>query len=87
MSEINQGSIVKVVDKGLTYTQYKELFDYAQKSIEVDIKYAYGEIPIGDETYIVLTVVKHFNTDVPIALIHNDNEYAYLIEIEGLKLR
>lgn len=87
MSTITQGSLVTVIDKGLTYTGYEELFDHAQKLLEVDIKHAHALCPNNGETYIVLAVVKHFNTDVPIALIHNDNQYAYLVEVKGLKLK
>ncbi|TVX85963.1 hypothetical protein [Paenibacillus agilis] len=89
MSEINQGSIVTVVDKGFTYSNYTELFNHARKLIKVDILHAYNQTPTEGETYRVLTVVHHLDsmTPTPIALIHNDNLYAYLVEVDGLRLK
>ncbi|MCY9757649.1 hypothetical protein M5X00_25825 [Paenibacillus alvei] len=84
---IEQGSIVAVVDTGETYTQFTELFNHAVSKSGVEgITHAYNKVPEKHEAFIVLAVVRHFDSNAPIALIQNDNQKAYLIGTAGLKL-
>lgn len=86
MSEIKQGNIVKVLDNGETYTTYTELFEHAKRLSGTDFHHAYDEVPVEDDTYRVISVVHHFDSGRPIAMIHNNNKYAFLIGVKGLEL-
>lgn len=87
MSEIKQGSMVKVINTGETYSTYTDMFVHMRAELGfTDFTHAYRLQPEEGEVYMVLAVEKHLTNNDTVALIHNDNQKGYLISIDGLEL-